>query len=69
LLATHSANKVIVKAAIEMAHSLGLKVTAEGVEDATTQQLLRTMGADYGQGYYYSKAIAVDDYLLWLADK
>ncbi|WP_392344516.1 EAL domain-containing protein [Pseudoalteromonas prydzensis] len=68
-LPTHSANKVIVKAAIEMAHSLGLKVTAEGVEDATTQQLLRTMGADYGQGYYYSKAIAVDDYLLWLADK
>lgn len=66
-LPNHSANKVIVKAAIEMAHSLGLKVTAEGVEDATTQQLLRTMGADYGQGFYYSEAIAVDDYLLWLA--
>ncbi|MBB1341728.1 EAL domain-containing protein [Pseudoalteromonas sp. SR45-6] len=67
-LPTHSANRVIVKAAIEMAHSLGLKVTAEGVEDVTTQQLLKAMGADYGQGYYYSKAIAVDDYLLWLAE-
>ena len=51
-----------------MAHSLGLKVTVEGVEDVTTQQLLKAMGADYGQGYYYSKAIAVDDYLLWLAE-
>ncbi|MDQ9091905.1 EAL domain-containing protein [Pseudoalteromonas haloplanktis] len=68
-LPTHSANKVIVKAAIEMAHSLGLKVTAEGIEDDVTQQLLQTMGADYGQGYYYSKAIIIDDYLLWLADK
>ena len=67
-LPTHSANRVIVKAAIEMAHSLGLKVTVEGVEDVTTQQLLKAMGADYGQGYYYSKAIAVDDYLLWLAE-
>ncbi|MBB1293804.1 EAL domain-containing protein [Pseudoalteromonas sp. SR41-4] len=67
-LPTHSANRVIVKAAIEMAHSLGLKVTAEGVEDVTTQQLLKAMEADYGQGYYYSKAIAVDDYLLWLAE-
>ena len=67
-LPNHSANKVIVKAAIEMAHSLGLKVTAEGIENDATQRLLKAMGADYGQGYYYSKAIAVDDYLLWLAE-
>lgn len=67
-LPNHSANKVIVKAAIEMAHSLDLKVTAEGIENDATQRLLKAMGADYGQGYYYSKAIAVDDYLLWLAE-
>lgn len=60
-------NKVVVKTAIDMAHNLGLSVTAEGVEDEQTHRLLKSMGADFSQGYYYSKALPFDNYLDWLS--
>ena len=42
---------LIVRSTIELAHALGMKVTAEGVEDAACQALLTTMGCDLLQGY------------------
>lgn len=45
---------IIVKHTIEIAHELGMQVVAEGVEDITQVQQLRTMGCDMIQGYYYS---------------
>ena len=65
-LTTNQSHQVIVKTAIDMAHNLGLSVTVEGVEDKGTHQLLIEMGADNTQGYYYSKAIPITDYLQWL---
>jgi diguanylate cyclase (GGDEF)-like protein len=47
----------IVKAMIAMAHTLQLKVVAEGVEDEKTANLLQEIGCDYLQGYYYAKPI------------
>jgi diguanylate cyclase (GGDEF)-like protein/PAS domain S-box-containing protein len=41
----------IVKAMIEMAHALGLTVTAEGIETATQLTWLQRLGCDHGQGY------------------
>jgi diguanylate cyclase (GGDEF)-like protein len=57
----NSEDAAIVHAIISMAHSLGLKVIAEGVE--TKQQLLflRRMQCDEVQGYYLSKPLAAED--------
>lgn len=45
------ADRAIVRSTIELAHSLGAKVTAEGVEDAETLAWLRNAGADAAQGF------------------
>lgn len=57
----------IVEATINLAHSLDLRVVAEGVEDARTLQLLKEMGCDYAQGYFIARPMPVDDCLQWIA--
>ncbi len=52
------ADRELVNAAIVMAHGLGLKVVAEGVETEAQRVLLSEQGCDYGQGYLFSKPIA-----------
>jgi len=47
----------IVKAIVSLAHSLKLKVVAEGVETPAQLELLRQLGCDQYQGYYYSPAV------------
>jgi predicted signal transduction protein with EAL and GGDEF domain len=46
---------LLVRSTIDLAHSLGLKVTAEGVETATALALLAGMGCDVAQGYYIAR--------------
>jgi diguanylate cyclase (GGDEF)-like protein len=48
----------IVTSTIELGHSMGLKVVAEGVEDAATWNLLRRLGCDFAQGYLISPPLA-----------
>ena len=50
----------IVSSTIELGHNLGLKVVAEGVEEAETLLMLRELGCDYAQGYLISKPLAAD---------
>jgi EAL domain-containing protein (putative c-di-GMP-specific phosphodiesterase class I) len=50
-------DQVLCEAIIVMAHKLGLKVIAEGVETMQQHDLLLAMGCDYGQGFLYSKPI------------
>lgn len=52
----------IVRAIIEMAHSLKLVVVAEGVEDMATMQRLVELGCESGQGYYWSAALPPDQF-------
>ena len=52
-----SRDALLVKSTIDLAHSLGLKVTAEGVETETALALLRGMGCDTAQGYYIAKGL------------
>ncbi len=47
----------LVRSLIAMAHSLDMKVTAEGVETAQQLACLRDLGCDYAQGYYLSKPL------------
>ena len=49
------------KGIIALAHSLGLKVVAEGVETKTQAQFLRRHRCDVLQGYYYSPPVPVDE--------
>jgi diguanylate cyclase len=51
------ADATIVKSTIELAHSMGLAVVAEGVESAAAVQLLRSLGCDLVQGDYISKPL------------
>ena len=51
-------NQTIVGALVGLGKALGLKVTAEGVEDSETADLLRSMGCELAQGYLYGAAIA-----------
>lgn len=45
----------MVNAMIQMAHALGVSVTAEGIENAESESLLREMQADHGQGYHLAR--------------
>ena len=50
----------IVRSTIELAHNLGLKVVAEGIESAAMWLRLRQLGCDIGQGYYLSGPLPPD---------
>ncbi|MGV8990057.1 MAG: bifunctional diguanylate cyclase/phosphodiesterase [Thiobacillus sp.] len=50
------------QAIIVMAHALGLKVIAEGVETAAQLKLLTDAGCDYAQGFFFSKALPADQF-------
>ena len=55
---THSpSSRAICQSMILLAHSLGLRVIAEGIETIDQAHVLRTMGCDEFQGYYYSQAV------------
>jgi diguanylate cyclase (GGDEF)-like protein/PAS domain S-box-containing protein len=58
----------LVKAIINMAHSLGLRVIAEGVEEEAQTHFLKTEGCDFSQGYFYSRPLPADDFDAWLAN-
>jgi diguanylate cyclase (GGDEF)-like protein len=50
-------NAAIVRSTIDLAHAVGIRIVAEGVEDADTMFELKAMGADEMQGFYLSPAV------------
>lgn len=56
-LALGSNDLVLCEAIIAMAHKLGLRVIAEGIETELQRDLLMAAGCDFGQGYYFSKPV------------
>lgn len=61
-------DSTIVAAVIAMARALGLRVVCEGVETAEQLAGLVVLGADDGQGWYFAKALTVDDATLAYRD-
>ncbi|QIZ83159.1 EAL domain-containing protein [Bermanella marisrubri] len=45
-----------------MAHKLGMKVIAEGIETEQQKQLLINSGCDFGQGYLFSKPVSAEEF-------
>jgi diguanylate cyclase (GGDEF)-like protein len=62
-----SEDSVIVRSTIEMSHSLGLKVVAEGVEFERSLQLLGRWQCDIAQGYLISRPLAAKAFETWMA--
>jgi diguanylate cyclase (GGDEF)-like protein len=54
---TEPRSAAIVRSTIELAHALGLKVVAEGVEDRETLDAVESLCCDYAQGYYFSRPV------------
>ena len=57
----HSRSVAMVRAVIDLGHSLGLQVVAEGVENDWQARLLRLLGCDYLQGYYLGVPMSLPD--------
>ena len=62
----HASEQPIVATAIQLAHTLGLTVVAEGIEDQATLDALRELGCDLAQGYHISRPLAAQDFMTWL---
>lgn len=58
----------IARITIELGHSLGLEVVAEGIEDKKTYDWLKDIGCDIGQGYFISRLVAAEHFITWLQD-
>lgn len=52
---------MIVRSTVTLAHSLGLQVIAEGIEEPEQLQRLCDLGCDYGQGFLFSQALSRED--------
>jgi diguanylate cyclase (GGDEF)-like protein/PAS domain S-box-containing protein len=52
-----SESETIVRSIVSLAHSLGLRVTAEGIEDADQLTALTALGCEYGQGFHFSRPL------------
>ncbi|TAN52088.1 MAG: EAL domain-containing protein [Methylococcaceae bacterium] len=61
-LAPDSEDLALCEAIIIMAHKLGIKVIAEGVETGEQSQLLSAAGCDYGQGYYFARPMPAEEF-------
>jgi diguanylate cyclase (GGDEF)-like protein/PAS domain S-box-containing protein len=59
-------SSTIVAAIINVAHTLGMRVTAEGVETEIQREILRELGCDHIQGYIVAPPMSHDDLTVWL---
>ncbi len=65
-LLANKSDQIIVRSTVELSHSLGLKVVAEGVESREIYDLLRDAGCDIAQGYWISPPLPSAKLETWL---
>ncbi len=61
-LSSNKGDEILVRSTIDLGHNLGLKVTAEGVEDRAALDILKSFGCETGQGYHVSKPVPAADF-------
>jgi EAL domain-containing protein (putative c-di-GMP-specific phosphodiesterase class I) len=61
-LASSPGDEILVRSTIDLGHNLGLKVTAEGIEDAASMAILDAYGCETGQGYFISKPLPAAEF-------
>jgi diguanylate cyclase (GGDEF)-like protein len=61
-MATEANSAAIVSSTVDLAHALGLRVVAEGIEDEATWRRLRAVGCDAAQGYHLSRPIPAAEF-------
>ena len=59
-------SRAVIRSIVELGHSLGLRATAEGVEDAEALKYLTEIGCDLAQGYYISRPLSPADAITWV---
>lgn len=62
-------NEVVIEAIISLAHKMGFKVVAEGVETEKQYKILKGLGCDYIQGFYFSKPLNKEDFEKYTLEK
>jgi hypothetical protein len=65
-IADSQKDSMLARSTIDLGHSLGMQVTAEGVETEMALSLLALMGCDAAQGYFISRPMPLDDLLKFL---
>jgi EAL domain-containing protein (putative c-di-GMP-specific phosphodiesterase class I) len=55
-------NQALLKAMIDMGHSLGLTIAASGVEHSQQLQVLQQLGCDQAQGHYFSPPLSIEQF-------
>ena len=61
--------RMVVKSVVDLGHGLGLTVTAEGVEDQETLELLDALGTDLAQGFHVARPMSADQAVAWAATR
>jgi diguanylate cyclase (GGDEF)-like protein/PAS domain S-box-containing protein len=59
-------DEIIVRSTVELAHSLGLEVVAEGVEKRAVMERLAELGCDLAQGFYLGRPVPPEELAIWL---
>jgi EAL domain-containing protein (putative c-di-GMP-specific phosphodiesterase class I)/GGDEF domain-containing protein len=57
---------IMLKSVVELAKSLGMRIVQEGVETEEMLNRVKTFGCDVAQGYYYAKAISLEEYRIFI---
>ena len=68
-MGTNPKAKVILRSIIDMAHQLGLRSVAEGVETREQLEFLQECGCDYAQGYYFSRPVPEEEFVTMLTEE
>jgi EAL domain-containing protein (putative c-di-GMP-specific phosphodiesterase class I)/GGDEF domain-containing protein len=63
---TNDRTAMLVRTMITMAHRLGYRVLADGIENASTYQLLKEWACDEGQGYFLSRVMTKAEFTAWM---
>jgi EAL domain-containing protein (putative c-di-GMP-specific phosphodiesterase class I) len=65
-LAREPADRAVVRAVVDIAHTLGMRVVAEGVENDAQRQVLQDLAVDELQGYLYARPMSSMEINQWL---